>query len=69
MKTETIKTVQEIEEFEGFTARDKKGVWIYKLDSDYIYQTGMKTDYFNSKWLEILNDGTIRVKKDYAWDG
>ena len=69
MKSENIKTIQEIEEFEGFTARDKKGVWIYKLDCDYIYQTGIKTDYFNSKWLEILSDGTIRVKKGYAWDG
>ena len=25
MKSENAKTVQEIEEFEGFTARDKKG--------------------------------------------
>ena len=63
------KCIFEIEEFEGFTSRDKKGVWIYKLKEDFIYKSGIKFEYFNSKWIEIATNGNIKVKKGYAWDG
>lgn len=62
-------SILKIEDFEGFKKRNKLSFWIYKLENDFEYQTGLKTEYFESDWLTIYKDGRIKVHKDYAWDG
>jgi len=50
--------------------------WIFVLDQDYAWPSGYDfgdgcafEDEHGKRWLELHPDGTIRVLKDYAWDG
>ena len=43
--------------------------WRYRLDKDLVHQTTRLNGItFHSDWLTIEN-GTIRLKEGYAWDG
>ena len=49
----------------------KKHPWLYKLDEDYIWDSGGNVSsgvFFESKWLRV-DCGFITVRKNYAWDG
>ena len=69
MDSTTLESIEKIEDYSGFRKRDKKSVWIFKLEADYRYPTGLKTDFFDSNWLRIDTNGVITVYKGYAWDG
>ena len=58
-----------IEEHTDFKSRNKRSVWIFKLEEDYSYQSQLTGYCFLGKWLRICTDGTIIVPKGYAWDG
>lgn len=64
-----MQNILKIEELKEFKKRNKHSFWIYKLESDFEYQTDLKTEYFESDWLTIFRDGRLRINKDYAWDG
>lgn len=61
--------VRTIEEFSGFRKCPKSGVWIFRLEADYSYQTGAAAEFLESKWLRIETSGLITVKAGYAWNG
>ena len=46
-----------------------KKTWRFKLDNDFIYQTELLNGIeFENKFVKISN-GTILIRKEYAWDG
>ncbi len=48
----------------------KRKKYKYNLYSDFEYETGMSVDSPNSFGLvEISSDGTLFIRKGYAWDG
>lgn len=58
-----------IEEHPDFQPRNKRGIWIYRLEHDFSYRSPFAGSAFSARWLKIARDGTIKVPRGYAWDG
>ena len=58
-----------IDNHPAFEARDKRGLWIFKLDQAFSIQTAWTGISFAAHWLTIREDGLLTIAKDYAWDG
>jgi len=42
----------------------------YQLEEDYTASTGvLPANYIETKWIILKEDGTLILKKGYAWDG
>lgn len=61
--------MKKIEEIGGFKKRNKRALWIFKLDKQFEIVTYIKNYEFSAKWLEIEKKGKIKIPKGYAWDG
>lgn len=61
--------MNKVEVLKGFIPRNKKSVWIFKLDGDYKMESGLEGYSFDSEWLQITAKGRLVIKKGYAWDG
>lgn len=58
-----------IEECPDFEPRDKRGIWIYRLDREFRMPSSFTGSAFVAEWLRIDADGTITIPEGYAWDG
>lgn len=65
---ESINTIEEFGLFEQ-TKKEHKRVWTFRLFDDFSIKTELTGHIFRSNWVSIDKDGTIKVKKGYAWDG
>jgi hypothetical protein len=58
-----------IDDHPGFVARNKRSIWVYKLDEDFEYLLPYKGSSLKARWLAIHPDGRMIIPKGYAWDG
>ena len=61
--------MQKIEQNPTFRPRDKRSVWIFKIEDEYIRKTPFHGKEFAAEWLQIDAEGTIRLPAGYAWNG
>lgn len=55
-----------------FAGKLRRFPWIFKIHSDFQFQSIHRDKSFDSKWLRLEPDGTVTVKANgsgYAWDG
>tara|TARA_B100000315_G_C14577203_1_gene588507 strand:- start:1109 stop:1567 length:459 start_codon:yes stop_codon:yes gene_type:complete len=49
------------------------GVYVYRITTDYTYQSSIRNREFDNEWLSLEKNGKITIKgshkKGYAWDG
>lgn len=43
--------------------------WKYKLEEDYVCETGIKNHAAVTEYLVLELDGRLTIKEGYAWDG
>ena len=49
------------------------GVYLYRIEEDYVYKSRIRKRAFENEWFKLAKDGIVTVKgsnkKGYAWDG
>lgn len=43
--------------------------WKYQLETDWTHQTSIKGHPFEEDFFWLENDGRLRIKRGYCWDG
>lgn len=61
--------MRSIETIDGFVKRNKRALWVFKLEEVYRAPSNFVDYEFNSEWLQIDEVGTIEIRKGYGWDG
>ncbi len=61
--------MQSIETIDGFVKRNKRALWVFKLENNFCVPSELVGYEFNSQWLQIDKVGTIEIRKGYVWDG
>lgn len=69
LKSDSLTSVTHIEEHPQFSPRNRKSVWIFKIDEPFCYKSNIKGHTFQARWLSVQPDGTITIPAGYAWDG
>jgi hypothetical protein len=55
-----------------FKGRNKKFLWVFKITSDFKFQSLHLDKTFDSHWLKLEPNGMVTIKANengYAWDG
>ena len=49
------------------------GVYLYRIEEDYVYKSRIRKRAFENEWFKLEKNGTVTVKgshkRGYAWDG
>jgi hypothetical protein len=77
MKEERVIRVKQLHDEEveqwGFHARDRRWVWVHKVEHPVTYQSHVQGHEFDSQWVSLDKEGLVTVHagkdKAYAWDG
>lgn len=58
-----------LDDHPDFRARDRWGLWLYRIDREFRVESPFVGRPFRARWLTIHADGTIIIPAGYAWDG
>ena len=43
--------------------------WKYRLTAELVLQSSIRDQYLRTEYIELKYDGTLTLRKGYAWDG